>query len=589
MRNDFARHVVWNLDDMYTGPDDPALLEDEQWCREEAAKLTAKYHGKIAGLTASGFATALTGLEQFSEKVQKIVSYSFLYFSTRTNNPRASALWQKAVEFESEMVRDSLFFELEWKNLGDEQANTFLAAPDIQPYYHFLGSLRRYKPHTLSEPEEKILAETASVAVKSWTTLFSKIQSSLRFGEEQRTQSEVLSCLYDPDRSVRKAAAEDLTKGLLPSKHILTHVMNTVLLDRSITDRLREYSHWLSARNLDNKIDDDVVQALLHAVIARYDLVSRYYTLKRRILGYDELYDYDRYAPIPNMSASANEWDTARELVLSAYHEFSPEMGETATGFFSSNWIHAAVMEGKQAGAFSHPAVPGVHPYVLLNYTGQKRDIMTLAHEIGHGIHQYLARRQGLFNSAAPLTLAETASVFGEMLVFEKLLNETGNGGERLALLCSKIEDILATIFRQVSMSSFENLIHTERRKKGELSSERISELWMETQREMFGDSVKLLDHYEIWWSYVPHFIHTPGYVYAYAFGNLLVFALMKQYRDIGKKFIPLYIELLQAGGNGTPEDLLKPFSIDMSNPEFWSESLTFLKDMLAEAEALAG
>lgn len=583
-----AGDVVWRLDDLYSGSDDPRIENAKKWCMEEAARFAKAYRGRMPSLEPYELLEAIQRYEALEELARKLISFAQLYFATQTQNPEASRLWQSMQEFSSMLQRDLLFFELEWTQLEDRFANEFLRSPELEPYRHYLRSLRRYKPHTLSEKEEQIITQMEPAGAASWGALFDKILSQLQFGESRRSESEVLSDLYRPERETRKKAAQELTDGLQGVLHILSHIFNSILLDKSIVDRLRKYPHWLRSMNLSNEADDKMVEALIQAVTSRYDLVQRYYRLKRRLLDYDKLYDYDRYAPVPGLPGKVFQWEEAMETVLSAYDDFSPRFGEIAREFYESGWIHAPVLQGKRSGAFAHPTVPSVHPYVLVNFTGTHRDIMTLAHELGHGVHQHLARQQGLFNSDTPLTTAESASVFGEMLVFRHLIEGIESPAQRLALLCSKLEDIFATIFRQVSMNRFEDAVHNERREKGELDQKRISHLWMWTQKGMFGDSVELLPHYGIWWSYIPHFLHTPGYVYAYAFGELLVLALYQQYRETGEAFVPLYLDFLEAGGKAKPSELLRPFGIDLDDPDFWSRGLALLEDLLKEAEELA-
>lgn len=580
-----AEEVTWKLEDLYDGPEDPAIEADKKWCREQGEAFSLEYRGKLQQMTAMALLEAIKRYELLQERARKLMSFGYLYYATRTLDPRASGLWLSLQEFASLLARDTLFFELEWMQLEDTRANELSGSREVASYRHYLLNLRKYRSHTLSEPEEKILAEKMPVSA-SWGTLFDKVLGRLRFGEAQKSESEVLSELYHPDRDIRKKAAEELTDGLHSVDHILTHIFNTILLDKSIDDRLRKYPHWLRARNLSNEADDEMVQVLIRAVSSRYDLVHRYYRLKRKILGYEQLFDYDRYAPLPSHPERTISWDEARETVLAAFWAFSPEMGSIAQEFFDRRWIHAPVLPGKRSGAFSHPAVPSAHPYILLNYTGKRRDIMTLAHEMGHGIHQYLAREQGLFNGDTPLTTAESASVFGEMLVFRHLLNQIDSPSERLALLCGKLEDIFATVFRQISMNRFEDAAHTRRREHGELDTETLCEIWMETQKAMFGDSVTLMSHYRIWWSYIPHFVHSPGYVYAYAFGELLVLALYRQYLEHGSTFIPLYVNLLRSGGKASPGELLRPFEIDLAEPDFWIHGLNVLDELLTEAES---
>ncbi len=579
--------IVWNLDDLYAGPDDPSIEADMKWCRQRAGEL-ARHRGKVAGLSARELLEAVRSLEEMHERAQKLMAFSYLYFATRTQDSAASALFQAQKELYSELHRDTLFFELEWTKLEESRAQALAADPVLSKYGHYLRSARRYAPYLLSEPEEKILAEKEPAGASAWSTLFDKMISQVKFGDKQRTETEVLAELYHPEREARKNAALELTGGLESVLPALVHIFNTILLDKAIDDRLRGYPGWLSARNLSNEADDRMVEALVAAVSSRYDVVERYYLLKRRLLGLDELHDYDRYAPIPAQPHAQFTWDEARDIVVTAYAAFSPRMAEIALEFFDRGWIHAPVLPGKRSGAFAHPVVPSAHPYVLLNFTGTHRDVMTLAHELGHGVHQYLARKQGLFNGETPLTTAESASVFGEMLVFRHILHVTATREERLALLCSKIEDTIATVFRQVSMNRFEDAVHNARRSRGELDPDFIASAWMETQRAMFGDSVRLLDHYRIWWSYIPHFVHSPGYVYAYAFGELLVLALYDLYKREGDGFVPKYLTLLEAGGSDKPDELLRPLGIDLSDSQFWSRGIAMIEDLVAEAETEA-
>ena len=582
MQDETAKNVIWNLGDMYSGPTDPRVQADIEWLRGRISDFL-RYKGKVAGLIPQELLEAVVGLEEINERAQKLLSFAYLNFSTRTLDPAASAFFQSCKELQSEVHRDLLFFELEWTELGEEAERT-ASAPELSKYAHYLLSLRRYKPHLLSEPRERILAEKEPAGASAWAALFDKMLSQVRYGDRRSTEAEVLSRLYSPDRGVRKGAAHELTHGLSSIIIPLTHIFNTILLDKSIEDRLRRYPHWLSSRNLSNEADDAMVGALVDAVSARYDLVERYYRLKRKLLGYDELFDYDRYAPVRAGAERNTPWDDAKRIVLVSYEDFSPEMAKIAARFFDESWIHAPVMHGKRSGAFAHPVVPSLHPYVFLNFNGSRRDIMTLAHELGHGIHQCLARGQGLFNSDTPLTTAESASVFGEMIVFS-FLKKTVSPVERLGLICSKIEDILSTVFRQVAMNRFEDAVHNARRTRGELDPDFISSAWIESQTAMFGDSVRLLDHYRIWWSYIPHFVHYPGYVYAYAFGELLVLALYEQYLQEGPDFVPKYLEFLGSGGKKAPGELLRPFGVDLADAGFWRRGIKIIEDLIVEAE----
>lgn len=583
-----AQHVVWNLDDLYAGPDAPAIEQDRSSAAERAALFAAKYRGKVAMLGPEEVLEAVREYEGLQEILQRLGAYAYLHFATQTQNASAGALLQAVRELQSQVHRDTLFFELEWAELGDEPYSAVIGHPCLSVYRHYLELSRRYRPHLLTEPEEKILAEKDPVSADAWTTLFDKVMGHLRFGAGKRTESEVLSDLYGSDRGVRKQAARDLTEGLRDALPILTHIFNTILLDKAITDRLRRYPHWLSARNLANEADDATVEALVEAVSSGFGVVGRYYRLKRTLLGYKELFDYDRYAPIPGLPDRKYSWEEAKRLVLSGFEGFSPELADIASGFFRNHWIHAPVLPGKRGGAFAHPTIPSCHPYVMVNFSGTPRDVATLAHELGHGVHQVLARAQGLLNSDTPLTLAETASVFGEMLVFRHLLDQVESPRERAALLCSKLEDTFATVFRQVSMNRFESAVHEGRRASGELDPERISRFWLDTQERMFGDSVTLTEDYGIWWSYIPHFVHSPGYVYAYAFGELLVLSLYRQYLEMGPAYVPLYRGLLESGGKASPNELLSPFGIDLNDPSFWKRGLQVIEEMVSEAEGYA-
>ncbi len=396
----------------------------------------------------------------------------------------------------------------------------------------------------------------------------------------------MLRRLYAGERDLRKTAADSLTMGLRDMLPTTTFIFNTILAEKASDDRLRKFPTWISARNLDNEASDATVEALVTAVTSRYDIVARYYNIKRQLLGFDELYDYDRYAPLEEVETHYH-WNEARDIVLSAYRAFHPRMAEIAGMFFEKSWIHAPALPGKRGGAFASPTITTAHPYVLVNFTGVDRDVMTLAHELGHGIHMYLSQPKGELEAGTPLTTAEMASVFGEQLVFEDLMQRESDPAVRRSMLARKIEDNFATIFRQVSMNRFEDSMHTARREEGELSSERLSELWLKTQRDMFQGSVTMREDYGLWWSYIPHFINTPGYVYAYAFGNLLVLALFNRYREEGSAFAPKYVEVLSSGGSDRPEAILSKAGVDLTDPDFWQQGLKTLDGMVTQLEAL--
>jgi oligoendopeptidase F len=584
-----AEEVVWDLTDLYTGVNDPAIDQDIKAADERAGQLAETYRGKVATLDDEELYEAIAEYEGITEMAHKLNSYAHLIWSTDTGNPQYGALLQKMNEWTAQLQQKLVFFELEWVNAPDDFANTMINHPTLAHYEHWLEATRRYQPHMLSESEEKILAEKAVTGRDAWVRFFTELMGNTRypFDGEELTQSSILSKLYVPDRDVRQRAQESVTNVLKGKLPILTYVFNTLAADKSSDDRLRNYSSWVSSRNLSNEVSDEVVDALIEAVTSRYDIVSRYYHLKRDLLGLDELYDYDRYAPLPAAEGDY-KWGRAQEIVLSAYGAFHPDAEKIATEFFENEWIDAALRPGKRGGAYSASTVPSAHPYVFMNYTGAARDVMTLAHELGHGIHQYLSREQGMLQAHTPLTTAEMASTFGEMLVFTDMMKQESDPKVQLAMLAHKIEDTFATVFRQISMNRFEHGMHTARRAEGELTSERLSEIWMETQRAMFTDSVTMTDNYGVWWSYVPHFLHTPGYVYAYSFGELLVLALFAKYRQAGDSFAPRYLDVLRAGGSDWPEKTLAPLGVDLTDPDFWKDGLGEIETMVSQAEDLA-
>jgi oligoendopeptidase F len=540
-------------------------------------------------LAAEALAEALRRYEGLQDRMGRAATYAFLHWCTDTGDPARGALLQKVEEALTQTSQHLLFLELEWTALDEAPASALLADEALAPYRHFLEVKRLLKPHLLSEPEEKILVEKSVTGVSAWNRFFDETLGALRceLDGETLTEQQVLSRLHDTDRSVRQRAALTFTEALQANRHALTFCFNTILADKASNDRLRHFPSWISSRNLSNEVADATVEALLAAVTARYDLVARFYTLKRTLLGVAELYDYDRYAPLGEADTHY-DWNAARALVLEAYADFHPEMGQIAAQFFTHAWIDAALAPNKRGGAFSHGAVPSAHPYILMNYTGKIRDVQTLAHELGHGIHQYLSRRQGVLQADTPLTTAETASVFGEMLVFQRLTRQEPDPRNRLAMLVSKIDDTMATVFRQVTMNRFEDRIHTHRRTHGELSADDFRTHWLETQQAMFQGSVTLGDHYGHWWSYIPHFLHSPGYVYAYAFGELLVLALYARYLQEGPSFAGRYLGLLQAGGSDWPHVLVGRLGIDLTDLDFWQQGLSAIEALIAEAEHLA-
>src|SRR6056297_401020 len=584
-----AENVAWDLSDLYKSPEDPKLLEDKKDLLEQADKFADKYRGRISALSASEFSDALRAYESLVQRAGKIGSYSHLIWSTNTEDAKLGKLLQEANELGSELSQKLVFFDVEWMKVDDDRAEELINSKELVPWKHYLRVSRMYKDHTLSEDAEQVMSAKSVTGRSAWNRYFDETLGAARFeldGEEM-TEQQVLSKLHSPDRELRKRAHESLTETFTELSRSLTFIFNTLLADKHTNDKLRGYESWISSRNLSNQTDSETVDALITAVTGRYELVQRYYKLKKNLLGVDEMFDYDRYAPIAKNRETIN-WDRAKSMVLEAYGDFHPRMKSIATEFFDNKWIDAAIRPGKRGGAYSASTVTNVHPYVFMNFDGQLRDVQTLAHELGHGVHQYLSRKQGELQSSTPLTTAETASVFGEMLVFNKLMNNIDDPKEKLALLVSKIDDTIATVFRQVSMNRFEDRIHTARREEGELTTEEFSNHWVETQNDLYGDSVTITDEYKLWWCYIPHFLHTPGYVYAYAFGELLVLALYDAYRSGQKDFSNHYIELLESGGSDWPHNIVSKMGIDIRDESFWNRGLTLFEEMIERAEKLS-
>jgi oligoendopeptidase F len=579
----------WDLAPLVDGGDDPGvdrLLDDG---KRRAAAFAERYAGKVAELDAARLRDAMHELETINELVGKAASYGSLKFSTDTADPVRGALLQRVQEKATAIETELLFFELEWAAIEDARAATLLSADGLDFCRHHLRSARRYRPHLLSEAEEKILAEKSISSQASWGRLFGELVSALRVTLDgvETTLDVALSRLQAADRDTRRTAAGAVSTALEPGLRTRNFIYNTLVYDKSVEDRLRRYPHWLASRNLANEASDESVMALIQAVRARYDIPQRWYRLKATLLGVDRLADYDRAAPVlaEDVTFSFGE---AREMVLDTYDSFSVDAGRVVRRFFDEHWVDAPVRPHKRGGAFCAYTVPSVHPYVLLNFTARRRDILTMAHELGHGLHAALAQPRGIFHQSTPLTLAETASVFGETLVFERLLGAAKDDEERLGLLAERIDGAIATVFRQMAMNRFEHLVHTRRRSEGELSTDRTSELWVESQAELFGDSVEITDGYRMWWSYVPHFINTPGYVYAYAYGQLLALSTYGRYREEDEAFVPRYLELLSAGGSRSPEGLAQIVGIDLGDPGFWDAGLKLVEEQLSAAEELA-
>ncbi len=587
-----AENILWDLSIFYSGPEDPAIEADMAAVDADINAFADDYRGRVESLDAAGLLAAMQRIEALLDRVYRLEMFAQMLYVTDTNNPSFGALMQKLTEYAARVQQGLLFFELEWTALDDDVAADLLAQPELAHFRHYLEAERRYKPHLLSEPEEKLLVEKAVTGREAWNRFFNQLMGAARYelrGEEL-TQSQVLSKLFDTDRELRREAAAAVTAGLKQQAMQLTYVFNVLAADKASEDRQRGYDTWVSSRNLSNKVADEVVEALVQAVTANYDIVAAHYELKRRLLGYDELYDYDRNSPLPVAGSDrVYQWEEARDIVQKAYRGFSPRMADISQRFFDEGWIHAALAPGKMGGAFSASGPVSAHPFIMMNYTGRERDVSTLAHELGHGVHQALATEtQGLLNAQTPLTTAEMASTFGEMLVFNDLMENEPDAEARLAMLAGKIEDSFGTIFRQVAMNRFEHGYHNARREQGELNAAQLGEIWLQTQRDMFQGSVTMSEDYGHWWSYVPHFLNVPGYVYAYAFGELLVLALFRLYQQRGADFVPDYLDVLAAGGSDWPHNILARLGVDLTDPEFWNEGLAILRDMVRLEEQLA-
>jgi oligoendopeptidase F len=589
--------VTWDLSDLLRGdgldPSDPERAVNDLLDRGErlAGEFMRAYEGRVGELDGPGLVEAMRRLAEISELAGRASSFAHLRFAADTEDPPNGALVQLVSERGTAIQTKLLFFELEWVEIPDQRAEQLLEADGLAFCRHHLRTERRYRPHLLSKPEETIATELSVTGRAAWTRLFDELSSAIRVvlpGEDEPVSLDVaLSALLDPDRDRRRSAAEAVTEALEPGLRTRAYLFNTLLQDKSIKDRLRSYPHWLASRNLANEASDESVRALIEAVRGRYGLARRWYETKARLLGIDRLADYDRMAAVSSEDEEV-PWEEGRELVLESFSSFSERAAGVVERFFGERWIDAPPTPVKRGGAFSASTVPSVHPYVLLNYTGRRRDVMILAHELGHGLHQTLAREQGIFHQDTPLTVAETASVFAEEIVFGNLLERATGPESRLSLLAEAVEGQIATVFRQVAMNQFEDRVHTARRTEGELSIERLGELWAETQTELLGESVEITDGYRSWWSYIPHFVASPGYVYAYAFGQLLALSVYRLYTERGEEIVPAYLEMLSAGGSRSPEELGEIVGVDLKDPGFWDSGLGLVEQQVDQAVAAA-
>jgi oligoendopeptidase F len=591
-----AAGVAWNLGDLYRSVDDPQITRDLESALQRAQAFEQAYRGQIdvaGGPGADRLLAAMREQESLFELMDKPAVYAGLLHAGKTDDPAHGALLARTREQRTVINKHLIFFDLEWVRVPDEAVRALTARPELARYRHYLEQKRALRPHMLSEPEEKIMEEKSVTGRAAFVRLFDETVSTIQYPFDHAGKVEmlplqqILTKLYESDRGVRQAAAAALTRGLQENARLLTYIFNTLVHDHKSDCALRHYHGPMAPRHLANEIDGRVVDALMTAVERHHGTFQRYYRLKARLMHIDQLMDYDRYAPLfPDVPPC--DWTTARRTVEESYSAFSPRAGTIIREFFDKHWIDAELRPGKRSGAFSSSAVPSVHPYILMNFTDKLRDVMTLAHELGHGLHQYLSRGVGYLQCDTPLTTAEMASVFGEMLTFQRLQQIYPEPRTRLAMLCSKIEDGFATVFRQVVLTRFEQTLHQARREKGELTTEQINDLWLAANRPMHGEVVQLSAGYAWWWMYIGHFIHVPFYCYAYAFGELLVLALVQKYKQEGAAFVPRYLDLLASGGSDAPHLLLDKLGVDVNDPGFWELGLRLLGDMVSEAETLA-
>ncbi len=588
-QTDLGTLPTWRLEDLYPGRDSSELAADLARAEEQAAAFHGAFAEKVADLDGAGLAAAIRAFEQIEETLSRLMSYAYLVYATDMSDGANGRFLQTMQEKVTTISSRLIFFTLEINRIPDAVLDKRLQTPALAHYRPWLRDVRSFRPHQLADDLERLLHEKAVAGRSSWSRLFDETMAALRFaiGGREMTSAEALNCLSDRDGARRKEAAREIGRVLGENIRLFTHITNTLAKDKEIEDSWRRFDRPWSGRNLSNQVEDAVVDALNDAVTDAYPRLShRYYALKAKWFGGDTLAYWDRNAPLPDDDDRTIAWPEAEAIVLDAYDRFSPEMAAIGRRFFAEGWIDAPTRAGKSPGAFAHPTVPSAHPYILLNYLGKTRDVMTLAHELGHGVHQVLAGGQGHLMADTPLTLAETASVFGEMLTFQSMLSETTEPRRRKAMLAAKVEDMLNTVVRQIAFYQFERAVHGERR-QGELSPERLGEIWMDVQTRSLGPALTFDDGYRAYWSYIPHFVHSPFYVYAYAFGDCLVNSLYAVYRTAEDGFARRYLDMLRAGGTLRHKELLAPFGLDAGDPGFWQQGLSMIEGMVDELETL--
>jgi oligoendopeptidase F len=579
----------WDLADLYPATDSAELETDLNRAATESRAFSDRYKGRLSGLAGDALGAAIAEYEAIDEIMGRVMSYAQLVYAGNVSDPEIGRFYQSMQERVNDISAAVLFFSLELNEIDDKTVAKQLKSPEAARYRPWLDDVRSFRPHQLSEEMERLLHDKRVAGRAAWNRLFDETMADMRFEHDGRklTSEEVMNMLSNPDEAVRKAAAVTLGEELGRHARTFSLITNTLAKDKEIEDRWRNFPRPESSRNLANQVEDEVVDALNAAVTGSYaDLSHRYYAMKANWFGKDQLDHWDRNAPLPDADNSIIPWDRATETVLTAYRDFSPDLADIGQRFFDNAWIDAPVRQGKSSGAFAHPTVPSAHPYLLLNYQGKTRDVMTLAHELGHGCHQVLAAPQGNLMADTPLTLAETASVFGEMLTFRKMLKAQDDPTLRKVMLAGKVEDMLNTVVRQIAFFNFELRVHTARR-DGELTAEDICDIWMEVQTESLGPAIRFDDNYRWYWTYIPHFIHSPFYVYAYAFGDCLVNSLYAVYEQAVDGFADKYLDMLRAGGTLRHQELLAPFGLDASDAAFWQKGLDVVRGMIDELEAM--
>jgi len=590
MKKTIEKLPSWDLSDLYPSNNSTRIKQDLKKARDLSEKFKKKFEGKLADLKAENLASAIMEYEKIEEICGKLSSFAYLFYAENIEDEERSRFWQDISEKITEISTIILFFTLELNELEERDIKKKISNSKQLAYYDpWLKSVRAFKPYQLSADMEKILHEKDVSGRQAWNRLYDETLAGLRFpyGKKQLTISEILDLFSSTKEQERKNAGLALGKVLGENSKIFAMVTNTLAKDKAVDDKWRGFSRPISSRNVSNYIEDNVVDALISSVKKSYPQIShRYYKIKAKWLGKKKLDYWDRNAPLPEEKEKYIKWDDAVEIVLSSYNSFSPKLADLGKKFFDNNWIDVPPRNGKDSGAFAHPTVVSAHPYLLLNYHGKVRDVMTLAHELGHGVHQLLAAKQGQLMADTPLTLAETASVFGEQLTFQEMLAREKNKKKKKSIIAGKVEDMINTVVRQIAFCEFERIIHDER-KKGEISTQRICEIWMQVQSESLGSSVKLSGDYKYFWSYIPHFIHSPFYVYSYAFGDCLVNALYANYLEEKQGFEKKYFTMLEAGGTLQHKELLAPFGLDASKPEFWQKGLNIISGYIDQLEEL--